>query len=126
MLPMRVLFKEFGSRDISEKSVVRPTYSYLGGYKISEKVMGDIVECVKEESENVMEVLKVAISTGQESQEGIAVYVTANFKYGVPLHEEAKRFQRNAVNKIEDMTAFHVNRLDLEVKDIIPERAETE
>ena len=126
MLPMRVLFKELGSRDISEKSVVRPTYSYLGEYKISEKVMGDIVECVKEESESVMEVLKVAISTGQEGQDGIEVYVTANFKYGVPLHEEAKRFQRNTVNKIEDMTAFNVNRLDLEVRDIIPERTEAQ
>lgn len=126
MLPMRVLFKELRPGDISEKSVVRPTYSYLGEYKISEKVMGDIVECVKEESESVMEILKVAISTGQEGQEGIEVYVTANLKYGVPLHEEAKRFQRNAVNKIEDMTAFNVNRLDLDIKDIIPERTDTQ
>lgn len=118
MLPMRVLFRELGPswKDISEKSVVRPTYSYLGEYKISDKVMGDIIECVKEESENVMEILKVAISPVQE---GIDVYVTANFRYGAGLHEEAGKFQRNVVNKIEDMTAFNVNRLDLEVKDIV-------
>ena len=46
MMPVRMLLKELGAMkpgDISEKSVVRPTYSYLGDYKISPKVMSDIV-----------------------------------------------------------------------------------
>lgn len=118
MLPMRILFRELGSswKDMSEKSVVRPTYSYLGDYKISEKVMADIVECVKSESENVMEIVKVALSPVQE---GVDIFITVNLKFGIPLIEEAKIFQKNVVDKIEEMTAFNVNRLDLEVKDIV-------
>ena len=118
MLPMRALIKELGSpwRDMSEKSVVRPTYSYLGDYKISGRVMNDIVECVKRESSGIYEVVKVALSPVQD---GVDVFITANFKFGVPLADTAKDFQKNIAARIEEMTAFNVNRLDLEVKDIV-------
>ena len=114
---MRMLLKEWGSwRDISEKSVVRPTYSYLGEYKISEKVMSDIIECVRISSGTVVEIDKVAVAP---MQEGIDIYVIASFRYGVNLPEAAKGFQRDIVKEIEEMTSFNVNRLDLEVKDLI-------
>lgn len=118
MLPMRVLIKELGSpwRDMSEKSVVRPTYSYLGDYKISGKVMNDIVECVRRESTGVYEVVKVALIPVQD---GVDVFITVNFKFGVPLTDTAKDFQKKVAAEIESMTAFNVNKLDLEVKDII-------
>ncbi|MEE0772067.1 MAG: hypothetical protein UIJ87_02690 [Anaerovoracaceae bacterium] len=118
MLPMRVLIRGFGSpwKDLSEKSVVRPTYSYLGEYKISEKVMGDIVECVKRESDGIYDVVKVALSP---IQEGVDIFITANLKFGVSIQEASTEFQKNVVNMIEDMTAFNVNSLDLEVRDII-------
>lgn len=117
MLPTRMILKGWGSwKDISEKSVVRPTYSYLGEYKISEKVMTDIIECVKNENENVVTIHKAGIVL---MQEGIDVYIIAGFKYGVNLPESAKQFQKDVVHKIEEMTSFNVNRLDLEVKDLI-------
>lgn len=118
MLPMRILMRGFGSpwKDLSEKSVVRPTYSYLGEYKISEKVMGDIVECVRRESNGVYEIAKVALSPVQD---GVDIFITASFRFGVPLADTAKDFQKDVISRIEDMTAFNVNRLDIEVKDII-------
>ncbi len=117
MLPVRMLLKEWGSwRDISEKSVVRPTYSYLGEYKISEKVLSDIVECVRIYSGTVLEINKVAVAS---MQEGIDIYVMAVFRYGISLPEATKKFQSEVACKIEEMTSFNVNRVDLEVKDII-------
>ncbi|MDO4546048.1 MAG: hypothetical protein Q4C25_07815 [Bacillota bacterium] len=117
MTPMRMLLREWGQwKDITEKSVVRPTYSYLGEYKISEKVMSDIAECVRIESGTVTEIGKMAISPVQE---GIDIYIILNFKSGINLPEEAKRFQKEIAEKIEEMTAFNVNRLDLEVRDIV-------
>jgi len=117
VLPMRMIRREWGSwRDISEKSVVRPTYSYLGEYKISDKVMSDIVECVTREDDNVAEINKVAII---QLQEGIDIHVSAMFRYGVDLRKTAVDFQKKVAQKIEEMTAFNVNRLDLEIRDII-------
>ena len=117
MLPMRILLKELGPwRDISEKSVVRPTYSYMGEYKISDKVMTDIIECIRNESPDVMEILRTGVVP---MQEGIDIFVIANFRYGADLPESAGKFQKDVVQKIEEMTSFNVNKLDLEVKDII-------
>ena len=118
MSPMKILkdFSPWGPwRDNSEKSVVRPAYSYLGKYRISEKVMTDIVECIKEESESVYEVLKVIVTQG----DGIDVYVVANFRLGEGLNRQAKSFQKRIAQQIEEMTAFNVNRVDLEIREVI-------
>lgn len=119
MMPVRMLLKELGVlniKDISEKSVVRPTYSYLGDYKISQRVLADIVECVKRETPGVEEIGKVAV---MQVNEGINVFVTANFKYGVNLPETAGTFQRDAVKKLEEMTAFNINKMDLEIRELV-------
>lgn len=106
----------FGSsKVVSEKSVVRPTYSYLGDYKISEKVMADIAECVKRQCRGVSEIGKVAVFP---SQEGVDIYISLNLKYGTNLHKEASEYQKLAAQKIEEMTAFNVNRLELDVRDV--------
>ncbi|NLD18920.1 MAG: Asp23/Gls24 family envelope stress response protein [Clostridiales bacterium] len=119
MSPMRFV-RELGPnigpwRDISEKSVVRPTYSYLGEYKISEKVMADIVECVSLEMAALGEVGRVMVTP---SQEGIEVLISVNLKWGKALVSAAKEFQYKVAEKIEEMTALNINRLDIEIKEI--------
>lgn len=131
--PMKTI-KDFGSyigglgpnKDASDKSVVRPTFSYLGKYNISEKVMTDIVECIKKEGNTVYEVLKVIVTkdrpVGEGSaagQEGIEVYIVADLRYGENLPDKAEAFQKEVAEKIEEMTAFNVNRVDIEIRDII-------
>lgn len=117
MMPVRMLLKEIGPwRDISEKSVVRPTYSYLGSYEIAEKAMMDIIEGVKREDRHVAEINRIGIV---RMQEGIDIYVAATFRYGADIPEAAKGFQKKAAGMIEEMTSFNVNRLDMEVKGLI-------
>lgn len=123
MSPMRILkdFSPWGAwRDNSEKSVVRPSYSYLGRYRISEKVMSDIVECIQKECESVYEILRVSMTEKQEAaEEGIEIYVIANLKYGKNLPKVATEFQKRIEEQIEHMTAFNVIRVDLEIRDVI-------
>ena len=117
MTPVKMLFKELGPwRDYAEKSVVRPTYSYLGEYKISEKVLTDIVECVRRESEAVGEVAKVGIFPVPE---GIELYILLTMKFHEDLPKCARLFQKTVAEKIEEMTAFNVNRLELDVKEVV-------
>ena len=117
MTPMRMLLKEFAQgKALSEKSVVRPTYSYLGGYKISEKVMSDIAECVRREDGNITELSKVSVFPVQE---GVDMYVAINIKYGTDLFGAAERYQKNLAGKIEEMTSFNVNSLEVEVRGVV-------
>ena len=117
MTPMRMLLREFTpGKALSEKSVVRPTYSYLGGYKISEKVMSDIAECVRREDGDIAELSKVSVFPVQE---GVDMYVAINIKYGTDLFGAAERYQKNLAGKIEEMTSFNVNSLEVEVRGVV-------
>lgn len=113
--PMRV-FRGFGHKgSADEKSVVRPTYSYMGEYKISDKVFTDIAECVTRETEAVDSLIRLTVETAPD---GINVTLAVNMKYDDYLMKQVKLLQRKMMEKIEFMTAFNVNRLDVEVKGI--------
>lgn len=118
--PMKIL-KELGSKKVlDEKSVVRPTFSYLGRYHISEKVMSDIVECIKNEAGTVYNVEKVLVATKKKgTDEGIDIYILLDFNYQDGVPTSAKRFQEDVARQIELMTAFNVNKVDLEIRDIV-------
>lgn len=117
MPPVKLLLKEWGSlREASEKSVVRPTYSYLGDYNISDKVLADIVECLRIQTEEVMEILKV---TFIQVSEGIEVDMVVNFKYGVSLPIKSKSFHNKVKDTLQNMTSFNVVRFDMEINDIV-------
>lgn len=117
MPPVKILLKEWGSmREASEKAVVRPTYSYLGDYTISDKVLSDIVECIARENEDVMEVVHASFC---QMQEGLEVELVVNFKYGACLPSSGADFQKEIVDMISEMTAFNVDNIDIEINDIV-------
>ena len=129
MSPMKQslnLLKGFGhKKDTVEKSVVRPTFSYLGGYEISEKVLSDIAACVKEEQGTVGELVKIVIggSRGAGSQvekdEGVEMHILADFIYGPDLPAKAEAYQRRVAEQVEAMTMFNISRVDLEIRKLV-------
>ena len=124
MSPLRML-RDLGPwREQSEKSVVRPTYSYLGEYKISEKVLSDIAECVKKELGTVFDVIKVIISGHRaDDEEGIDVFIIADFIYAPGVRGKAEDYQKKVGEQIEAMTMFNVRKVDLEIRSLVREEA---
>ena len=124
MKPMRIL-KEFGPggqhwRDTTEKSVVRPAYSYMGKYNISEKVMSDIINCIGDDMGCIRQSDKLLIKEKREMRnEGIELDVSIDMDYGDDLPGKAATFQARVAHEIEGMTAFNVNKVNIEVKDIV-------
>ena len=137
MSPMKI-FKDFGNnfsprKDNSETSILRPAYSYLGKYKISEKAMSDIIDCIRREGESIYEIVKVVLTedviAGEGSgagQEGVVIDVIVDMYMGEGLTEKAEIFQYEIRKKIEDMTAFNVNGVNVVVRDVIWVAAEEE
>lgn len=98
---------------MAEKSVVRPTYSYLGDYKLSDKVFADIVSCVGREIDGIEEISRVIAVTVAD---GVEIMAVVYMKYGHNIMKAARELQSRAAKMIEDMTAFNVNRLNVEVR----------
>lgn len=120
MSPMKILRELGPKKDIVEKSVVRPAYSYLGKYNISEKVMSDIIECIKDKAEDVYQIAKVSVAKKQKgSEEGIEISVVADLVCGEGIPAKARIFQEDIAREIELMTAFNVNKVDLEIRDVV-------
>ncbi len=97
----------------SGKSVVRPTYSYLGDFFISDSVISDIALCVGRETEGILDVVGAAENT---SPDDLVLHVVIYTDSSVRLPESARHFQKKLVETIEEMTAFNVVKTDIEVR----------
>lgn len=101
-----------GKHSAGEKTVVRPTFSYLGKYDLSDKVISDIVTYIGANVSGIHSILKV-----QTEKTGDGVKVEAVLMhYGIMIVEAAKELQEKAVEAIETMTAFHIMAFNVEVK----------
>ena len=115
MDPLQII-KGFGpGRGDSEKSVVRPTYSYKGDYIISDKVIADIVKYIAINSPAVAEVEKVGTYS---SPTGIDINVTLEMHTGFDLILAASRLQERCKARIEEMTAFNVDSLNVKISEL--------
>jgi Uncharacterized protein conserved in bacteria len=102
-----------GKASVSEKTVVRPTYSYMGEYSISDKVIGDVIYYLGRKTDGVDSVTKVSI---ENNTEGMRITISLICRFGFRVTEVAKELQRTVSKSVGTMTAFHVKSVDIEVR----------
>ncbi|MDD6044001.1 MAG: hypothetical protein PUB87_09715 [Eubacteriaceae bacterium] len=102
-----------GDAHMNEKTVVRPTFSYMGSFFISDKVIIDIARCVGSRIPGIGRVIKVTENTLPDNLE---VNTAVTVLSGHPVWETAMDFQKELCDIIESMTAFNVVRIDVEVR----------
>lgn len=116
--PIRMV-RRFGFRSkasLAERTVVRPTYSYLGEFFISKKVLRDIVVYLGTENPAISEVLTVISNKGGR---GVEFTIIVDMHYGYNIVEEAEKFQANVAKKVEEITAFNIEFVNIEVKGLV-------
>lgn len=99
----------------SERTVVRPAYSYMGEYFVAERVIDDIVTCLAHELPAVGRVIHIIQSPRPETYR---LKIAVKFRKGFPIWESAIEFQNRLEKEIEKMTAFNVTEIDLEIRGI--------
>ncbi|MEG0292299.1 MAG: hypothetical protein RR495_06345 [Anaerovoracaceae bacterium] len=115
--PLRI-FKSMGPAakgGFSEKSVVRPTYSYLGEYIISDKVISDIIKCTAISIPGANEIVRTIADNNNGT---LDIKVFAIIDRDMNLVEVAKELQKRSAHMIEEMTAFNINEINIEVRGI--------
>lgn len=114
MDPMRI-FRGMtkGGAQYLEKTVVRPTFSYMGEFFISEAVMRDIAVCAAKEAPGIAGVLKVYENT---SPDNLIMDVEVNVERDCRIWDAAAAFQKQLAEIVESMTAFNVVEVNVEVR----------
>ena len=115
--PLRI-FRGMGKSEkgsFAEKSVVRPTYSYMGDYIISDRVIGDIVLCIARSRNIDITIIRVLT---ENTRNGIKITVLILMRYDLDIIKTAQSFQEQVALQVGYMTAFNVDRVDIEVRDL--------
>ncbi len=104
-----------GKHELTEKSVVRPTYSYLGEYIISDRVITDIVSYNTQHIMGIAETTKISTIS---SENGINIYIDITVNYGISIIHLSQKLQQKLKEEVEKMTALNVWNVHIYVKNI--------
>ena len=101
---------------ISEKSIIRPTFSYLGNFTISDTVFRQIIQMLVKKEKDIVKISKIRID---KYGEGMSIYMQSIVKYGCNIEECHKKFQNKVKKEIERLTSMNVQKIEILVKSII-------
>lgn len=101
---------------ISEKSIIRPTFSYMGNFTISDSVFRQIAEYQAEKMPEIHKVLRTRV---QNYGEGPLIDMEVSVVYGYNVAEGLVEFKKKIVKEIENLTAMNVVKLDVVAKNIV-------
>ena len=115
--PLQIFkFKGKGKKPyVSEKSIIRPTFSYLGNFTISDSVFRQIAEYQADQKEEINKVLSIRV---QNYGEGPIIYMEVSVVYGYNIPKCLKEFKEIIVKEIESLTAMNVVKIDVIAKKI--------
>ncbi len=107
---------------ISEKSIIRPTFSYMGKFTISDTVFRQILEFLASKTPGIYKILKTRV---ENYGEGVKLYMEVTVVYGTNVVKDIKNFKEKARKEIEKLTAMNVVELDVVAKNIYVPGART-
>ena len=112
------IFKSKGAGQkpyISEKTIIRPTFSYLGKFTISDTVFRQIVEYL---ADRMPSIYKVVRTRATSTEAGPSIYMEVIVMYGYNIQEVLREFKEKSRKEIENLTAMNVVSMDVVAKSV--------
>ena len=114
--PLQIFkFKGNNKPYISEKSIIRPTFSYLGNFTISDTVFRQIIDYVAKKDKSIYSVIRTRIDN---QPEGPYVYLEVIVEYGSNVREVVEEFKNKVIKELEKLTTMRVRTIKIVIKDI--------
>ncbi len=101
---------------ISEKTIIRPTYSYRGYFRISPKAISDICHYEMSLIPEVHRVLKVQVIPDPNNQ--IVISVEVSLKYPCDIPKISQKIQKVLYDSVEFSTSITAKNINISVKNI--------
>lgn len=96
----------------SEKTIIRPTYSYLGKFRISDNVIKEIITHVVEEIDGVAKVEKVFT---EKYIDGMRIEMDLKIEFGKSIPQISKNVQDATIHAIDTMTGINLFGIDINI-----------
>lgn len=110
----KVLLKGRGKGEqLAEKTVMRPSFSYMGRYTVSNKALVQIISYVTSKIDGVYKVNGIKIT---KFRQGISIQIDVTFNSDVHIIKTAKKVQVDLKDAMEMMTRINVISLKVYVK----------
>ncbi len=104
---------------VADRSIIRPTFSYLGKFTISDSVFRDIVDMISETTEGIIATSKLRVDKIAVEEEGLKIYAEITVMYGYNIINIVDKFKNKIKEELENITAMNVLEVDVKVKDIV-------
>ncbi|MDY3030443.1 MAG: Asp23/Gls24 family envelope stress response protein [Clostridia bacterium] len=115
--PLRLFRKNLdkdGDLGEADKSIVRPTFSYMGDFTISDNAL---ISIVRHEAERADGVRVIGVSI-RKTPHGLHIDVTASLTYGADISKTCRSMQERIKNSIEMYTSLNARRVHILVKNL--------
>ncbi len=105
---------------VTEKSIIRPTFSYMGNFTISDQVFRQIIEYLAYKTPAIDKLAKTRIT---KYEEGPDIYMEVIVVYGYNILESLNEFKDKCKREIEILTAMNIRNIEIVAKALkIPEK----
>lgn len=109
---LKVMKMKNYDQEIYEKTVVRPSFSYLGNYTISDKVIREIVKHIASKVEGIDRAYRVYT---ENYREGIIISVDIFILNGYNIPETSAFLQKEVANVVECMTSINILKVNVNI-----------
>ncbi len=113
--PLKIFSKKKENPTVTEKTIIRPTFSYLGKYTIGDSVIRDIIQYVGIEIDGVYKVSRVRI---EKYVDGINLDVDVIIDYGKFIPGVVKQLESKIRTEIDLLTGINIFQIKISVKGI--------
>jgi len=112
---LKIFNKRERQADIVEKTIIRPTFSYLGKYELSKAALMQMINICISKFERINKVLKLKI---ENQPKGVTIDVDLSVKLVTRLDLLAEEVQKKVISEVEYMTGLNVLSVNVTVKSI--------
>lgn len=98
---------------VDEKSIIRPTFSYIGNFTISDNVFKQIIDYLATKMPEIDKVNRVRIT---KNEAGPTIYLEVTLIYGYNIKEALKSFKAKCKKEIENLTAMNIQNIIIVAK----------
>ena len=116
------IFKSTGSGNdpyIAEKSLIRPAFSYMGNFTISDTAIKQIIEIVLEKTKGIHKLHRAIIRKHEGGYgDGIYIYLELIIDFGYNILELSESVKAKVKKEVEKLTAMNVLKMEILIKSI--------